>query len=163
MRAEAVPAIGDRAPDFSLEDLSAREFTLSGTSKDNTVVLLFWSTWSGNSPEALQRFEQFYKESKDRGVEVIGINVDNQTLSDHDREQIRRVVKEKGITYRVLLDEGLRVFHLYNIIALPTTVVMTGDKVSFTLPGWPPAGVEELFEHLHNLPALQDRKPPARR
>ena len=156
--AEALLQLGTQAPDFTLKDTEWQDVSLARYSGEKAVVLLFWSTWSTNSPKALKRFEEYYSRYKDKGIQVIGINADNQTLSREDIGSIKKLMKEAGVTFPVLLDRGLDTFHNYNVIALPSTVVISGGKVSYTLPGLPLVGTEDMFDYLLTLAGEQPRK-----
>ena len=91
-------------------------------------MVLFWSTWSAKSPNALKRFEDFYKKYNDKGMQVIGINADNQAISNEDVEKIKKLVKELNITFPMLLDKALKTFHEYSVIALPSTIIVSGGR-----------------------------------
>ncbi|MCL4535997.1 MAG: redoxin domain-containing protein [Nitrospirae bacterium] len=147
-KTEALLQTGDNAPDFTLKDIEGRETGLSRFSQKKAVIILFWSTWSVNSSVALKRFEEYYKKYKDREILVVGINADNQTISDEDMEAIKKLVKELNISFPILVDRGLKTFHSYNVIALPSTIVIAEGKVSYTLPGLPLVGTEDMFDYL---------------
>ncbi len=156
--AHALLQTGSQAPEFSLKDIERRDMRLSQYSQKKAVVVLFWSTWSVNSPKAMKRFEEFYRKYRDRGMQVIGINADNQTISVEDRENIRKLVRELDITFPVLLDKGLKTFHDYDVIALPSTVVVSGGKIAYELPGLPLVGTEDMFDYLLVLAGEQPKK-----
>ncbi len=150
-RAQALLQIGSQAPEFTLKGIEGREASLSSYSQNRAVVLVFWSTWSANSKTALKRFEEFHRKYRDRGLQIIGINADNQTISPEDIDSIKKMVKDLDITFPVLLDKNLNTFHNYGIIALPSTVVVSGGKITYELPGLPLVGTEEMFDYLLTL------------
>jgi Tfp pilus assembly protein PilF/peroxiredoxin len=156
-QAQALLQTGSQAPDFSLRDVQGKEVSLSSFSQKK-VVLVFWSTWSANSPKALRRFEEFYTKYKDRGIEIIGINADNQTISPEDLENVKKTVKDLGITFPVLLDRSLSTFRKYETIALPSTVVITDGKITYELPGLPLVGTEQMFDYLLTLAGEPPKK-----
>lgn len=156
--ASALLQTGSQAPEFSLKDLNGKEVTLAQYSQKKAVVLFFWATWSANSTKALKRFDGFYKKYAAKGIEVIAINSDNQTIGDEDISRIRKLVSDAGVTFPVLLDSGLRTFREYDVIALPSTIVITEGKITYGLPGWPLAGTEELFDYLLLLAGEQPKK-----
>ncbi|MBI5100777.1 MAG: redoxin domain-containing protein [Nitrospirae bacterium] len=149
--ASALLQTGSQAPDFALRDLDGKEVALSHYSQQKAVVIFFWATWSANSPKALKRFENFRKKYKDRGIEIIAVNADNQAVSSGDVEKIRDLVKSAGVTFPVLIDRGLQTFRDYEVIALPSTVVVVEGKISYVLPGFPLVATEELFDYLSTL------------
>jgi len=140
--------MGQEPPGFSLKDIDGKTVTLADYSNKTAVILLFWSTWSSKSKEALKRFNGYYQKYKDRGIQVIGINANNQGISDSDIITIKSLIKELGISYPVVLDNGLGTFHSYGIIALPSTVVISENKISYALPGLPLVGTEKMFDYL---------------
>lgn len=155
--AHALLPIGEEAPGFSLKDLDGRDTTLSQFA-GKKIVVLFWSTWSVNSPRALKRFEEFHKKYSDKGIEVVAINADNQTISKEDTENISRLARELHITFPVLVDNGLKTFRGYDVVALPSTVVVSEGKVAYNLPGFPLVGTEEMFDYLSVLAGEKPRQ-----
>ncbi len=150
-RAQALLDVGSQAPEFTLKNTEGQDVGLSAFSQSKAVVLVFWSTWSANSKKALRRFEDFHRKYGDRGLRIVGINADNQTISPEDMENIKKMVKDLDITFPVLLDRGLTTFHSYGIIALPSTVVISGGKIIYELPGLPLVGTEQMFDYLLTL------------
>ena len=149
--AQALLQAGMKAPNFSLKNIEGKKISLSQYSKKKVVVILFWATWSINSPKALKRFEKFYKKYKNKGVQIIGVNVDNQAISGKDMENIKKIVKKLQITFPVLIDNGLKTFRSYDVIALPSTIVISGGKISYELPALPVIGTENMFNYLLTL------------
>lgn len=146
--AQALLQAGIQAPEFTLNDIDGRQASLSQYAQDKTVALVFWSTWSANSSILLKRLEDYYKKYGDRGVIVVGINVDSQTISSDDLQQIKGTVKEIGITFPMLVDKELKTFNDYAVIALPSTVVVVKGAIAYELPGLPLVATEELFDYL---------------
>lgn len=158
VKAQALLLVGSQAPDFTLRDLGGKEVSLSQFAKGKSVVIVFWSTWSGNSAKALKRFEEYYRRYRDRGVEVIGINVDNQAMSASDIATVTNIAQGLGVTFPVLIDRGLSTFRSYDVIAVPSTVVVTEGKIAYELPGLPLVGTEDLFEYLSVLAGEAPRR-----
>lgn len=147
--AQALLQAGAEAPAFTLKDLDGKAASLADFAKGNkAVVLVFWSTWSPRSDTALKRFEEFHLKYRGRGVQVVGVNADNQTITPEDRQKIRRTALDLKLTFPLLIDEGLKTFHAYNVIALPSTVVVTEGKIAYELPGLPLTRTEDLFDYL---------------
>lgn len=156
--AQALLQVGAKAPEFTLKDIEGKDISLSQYSQKKAVVVLFWSTWSAKSSNALKRFEAFYKKYKDRGIQVIGINADNQAISNEDIEKIRKIIKEYDITFPILVDNGLKTFNEYNVIAIPSTVIISEGKIAYELPGLPLVGTEDMFDYLLVLSGEQPIK-----
>ena len=157
---QALHLVGQKPLGFSLKALNGKTIALSEYSDKTVVVLLFWSTWSRKSKDALTRFNSFYQKYRDKGIQVIGINAESQHISDKDAEQIKNLIDELGILYPITLDNELETFHSYGVIALPTTIVISENKITYALPAFPLMGTEEMFDHLQTLAG---EPPPARK
>ena len=75
---------GQRAPDFTLTDLSGKAFTLSELRDKKPVLLIFWATWCPACLQAIPYFSDIHKQYAPRGLEIISINIasnDPQRLS----------------------------------------------------------------------------------
>ncbi len=158
--ARALLQMGAPAPEFSLKDLDGKDVNPAQFSANKGVVVLFWATWSSNSPKALRKFEAFYRKYKERGIQVIGINADNQAISSGDLEKVKKLAQELDITFPLLLDKGLKTFHDFSIIALPSTIVISEGKISYELAGLPLVGTEDMFDFLLALAGDPPRKKP---
>ncbi len=159
--AQALLQTGLQAPEVALNDIDGRQVGLSQYAQNKAVALVFWSTWSANSSRALKRMEDFYKKYGDRGVMVIGINADSQTISSDDVQRIKGMVKDIGVTFPMLIDKELKTFHDYGIIALPSTMVIVKGAIAYELPGLPLVGTEDLFDYLAELAGEPARKKAA--
>lgn len=145
----AMDMVGDPAPDFTLKDIkTGEEIRLSQIKQP--VVLLFWSTWAMNSETAFERFEAFYQRNKGRVV-VIGVCVENQTMSDADVINIKEFVRKQKASFPIVLDKKLQTFHDYRIVAIPTSVLVRNGNVKYALTGFPYGGVEDMFDYFKDF------------
>ncbi|TAN42818.1 MAG: redoxin domain-containing protein [Nitrospirae bacterium] len=156
--AQAMLQIGKEAPDFSLADLNGKDVSLKNLQQKKAVVVVFWATWSANSKKALKRFDEFYKKHKDKGIEIIAINANNQVISKDDIEAVKKIAQELAIAFPVVFDDGLKTFRSYDTIALPSTIVISEGKIAYELPGLPLVGTEDLIDYLMTLAGEQPRK-----
>lgn len=160
--AQAHLETGVLPPQLTLKDVKGAQVSLSQYIDKKATVMLFWATWSPNSQKALMRFEEFYKKHKDKGIEIIAVNVNNQTISEEDIDDAKNMVQNLGITFPVAFDKELVTFNSYHTISIPTTVVVSEGKTSFVLPGWPLIEKEAMFDHLLALvgePASKKHAP----
>jgi Tfp pilus assembly protein PilF/thiol-disulfide isomerase/thioredoxin len=155
---QALHLVGQKALGFSLKDLNGKTIALSDYSDKTVVVLLFWSTWSRKSKDALLRFNKYHQKYKDKGIQVFGINADNLHITDKELNEIKTLMEELGISYPIVLDNELETFHSYGIIALPSTMVISENKITYALPSFPLVGTEEMFDYLLVLAGEPPRK-----
>lgn len=122
-RAGAVTlAAGEKAPAFSLMDIDGNRVTLEQF-LGQTVVIAFWSTWCSRCEEELTFLKETLGERTD--VAVLLVNQDSERKVSLDR--VRTIREKLGIRFPILLDEGLLLWEVYGINALPTSVVIGKD------------------------------------
>jgi tetratricopeptide (TPR) repeat protein len=68
------------APDFSLPDLSGRNWTLAG-SRNKNVLLYFWSEKAPASPAGLNSLERYYARRRTQALQLFAINVDGDATA----------------------------------------------------------------------------------
>ena len=117
--------VGDPAPDFTLQDLDGKEVTLSSFKGKKVVMLDFWATWCNICKREMPVLESVYKEYRDKGVEFFGIAL------DENLKLIRKIIKDKGVTYPTLIDQGAKVAtEVYQLAGpIPLKVVIDCEGV----------------------------------
>ncbi|ANC20591.1 redoxin domain-containing protein [Bacillus cereus] len=110
--------IGKSAPDFELTKLDGTNVKLSDL-KGKKVILNFWATWCGPCQQEMPDMEAFYKEHKEN-VEILAINY-TPSEKGGGEEKVSNFIKEKGITFPVLLDKNIDVTTAYKVITIPTS------------------------------------------
>jgi peroxiredoxin len=130
--------VGDQALPVQLEDLQGQEHSLAKYRESKAVLLFFWATWSQRSLTELADLEKFQAEYSDKGLKILAVNVENQAMDDADLRQIQSVLEENEISYTVLIDQGLKTYNDWGVIATPTTAIITSDGlVTFDLSSYP--------------------------
>ena len=105
------------APDFTLKTLDGQEVTLTKL-KGKVVLLDFWATWCAPCREAIPHLINLQKTYREKGIEVIGMNMDRG-----DAETVRRFVKSMDIPYPITLTSE-EVSRNYGVTGLPTTILI---------------------------------------
>ncbi len=109
------------APDFSLTDSNGSKVKLADY-RGKVVLLNFWATWCGPCQVEIPWFQDFEKEYKSRGFEVLGVSMDEDGWS-----AVKPYIAEHKLNYRVLLGDD-SVSQLYGgLDALPTTFIIDRD------------------------------------
>ncbi|MDA8087828.1 MAG: tetratricopeptide repeat protein [Nitrospiraceae bacterium] len=143
---------GMKGPDFSVRGLDGQAKVFADVRGKKLTVLLFWSTWSVNSGDALKRMEVLYGKFKDKGLSVVAIDVDGQDITRDTLSKIKAEIKSLKIEYPVLVDYGLATFHDYGVIAVPTTVILDKDRViKYELSGFPVIGSDEMAGYITGI------------
>lgn len=136
------PAVGDTAPDFSSLSTSGSFFELSGI-EGKPVFLSFWSDWCSSERQELN----FLKKVNERYPEVVIAIVDAQTGKPSIRSltRIAGSLAEFGIGAKLLVDIDLEVTGLYNVTALPTSILIDpSGKIAYRQPNFFNSDMDEV-------------------
>lgn len=143
----AVPAgavtlsTGDNAPGFALSDLDGKKVTLEQF-RGKTLIIAFWSTWCSRCEEELS----FLRDAFGGRADVAVLLVNQDAERNVSRERIRALQEKIGISFPILVDEGLFLWENYGINALPTSVVIdAAGKIKLVEPNFYWASPENLL------------------
>jgi len=106
------------APDFDLPDVNGKRVKLSNF-KGKVIILDFWATWCPPCRAEIPGFIELYKKYKDKGVEIIGISLDEGGVKD-----VLPFMKEFGINYTILIGNYKVTQDYGGIRGIPTTFVI---------------------------------------
>jgi peroxiredoxin len=120
MACTQVPNAGGEAPAFRLEAVDGSQIGLADY-QGQLVLLDFWATWCAPCHAQAEILLDIYPEYKDRGFEILSIDVEEPP------DQVRSFVESKGYPYPVLLDETGEVSLGFDVLALPTLVLVDGS------------------------------------
>ncbi len=138
---------GDDAPMFKGQTIDNQTIDYADVRGKKVVVLDFWSIYCASCIEAMPRLNEINLEFRDKGLLMIGVNLDS--FGTH------RVVKfmdgmESKINFPVLIDKTRQVATAFSAMVLPTTLVIDGSgKIRFFHVGYK-QGDEK---HLRNVVA----------
>lgn len=116
----ATSAQKELAPDFTLKSKHDGNVRLS-EQRGNIVLVNFWASWCGPCREELPKMEELYQEYQDLGFEILAVNVDDE------ESKADVLLKDIEVTFPVLYDTKGEVSELYDVSAMPTTVMIDRD------------------------------------
>jgi len=147
--------VGDRALPLQLQDLGGQEHTLEKYRESKAVLLFFWATWSERSLKELADLTKFQEQYADKGLQILAVNVENQTMDDEDIAQIKSVLEENGVSFPVLIDKGLQTYNEWGVIATPTTAIISSEGVvAFDLSSYPSSAYLDMDEAIRKAVGL---------
>jgi peroxiredoxin len=115
-RVISAPQKGFLAPDFTLKTTDQQMITLSEL-KGQAVLVNYWATWCPPCRTEMPTIEKLYREYRDQGFIVLGLN---STIQDN-QEATTSFIKEYNLTFPIPLDELGEVSRTYQIRSLPTS------------------------------------------
>ena len=129
--------IGEKAPDFTLLNLSQKKVNLSDY-QGKVIILDFWDTWCSPCVKEIPHFVELQKELEKK-VQIIGIALGRQGL-----EKVKSFAKRYKINYPVLLCDEQTLRKYGPIRGIPTTFVIDREgKIYKKYIGYRP---KEIFE-----------------
>lgn len=114
--------IGKMAPGFAVVDLNGNKVTLADL-RGKVVLLNFWATWCPWCKKEMPEIERFYEAYKDKGVEVVALDVEEDTKTVYD------YANGKGFTFLIWLDLDGKVNNAYGVSAYPTSFFIDREGV----------------------------------
>lgn len=133
------------APDFTLEAVDGSHVTLSAL-KGKVVLLNLWATWCPPCVRETPRLVRVYDKYRDQGFIILGIN----TTYQDDRLKVKQFVRDKQVSYPVLLDMTDEFGQKYGARLLPTSYLIdrSGRIVSTKVGEVDEAQLEEQVQAL---------------
>src|SRR5210317_2070481 len=113
-------AVKGPAPNFTLKSMTGKNMKLSEMT-GNVVLINFWASWCGPCREEMPLLNALHKKYEPLGFSVLGINVEENV------DAARGFMKDFPVDFPVLLDNTNQVSQRYQVIAMPTTVVVDRD------------------------------------
>jgi peroxiredoxin len=108
------------APDFTLKDVQGKTFHLSAQ-RGKPVLIFFGTTWCPGCRSEIPTYRKVNETYSPRGLQVIYINIMEPA------KKVMRFVQSYSISYRTLMDENGEVANLYNVIGVPTIMLVDKD------------------------------------
>ncbi len=125
---------GDVAPDFSAQTIEGQPLNFAQFKGKKVVVLDFWSIYCASCVEEIPKLVEIYNEFKDKGLVIVGVNLDSFGTQRVVRFMQGMPVK---INFPVIIDKERKVATSYAAMVLPTTLIIGADgKIKFYHVGY---------------------------
>lgn len=115
-QARAVEA-GQAAPAFQLRDLRGQPVSLASL-KGKVVVVDFWASWCGPCRDSMPFLEKLNKNYRDKGLVVLGVNIDNELKAAH------KFLSEVPVSFAVVNDSDKKVAKAYAPPTMPSSYLI---------------------------------------
>jgi len=141
-------AFASEIPDFKLRDLNNRLTSFSEVTGEQITLVDFWATWCKPCLRAIPKLVKIQEAYKDRGVNIVGVNVD----SPRNTAKVKPLSRSLGINYPVLLDTNSEVMADLHVNLLPTLLFVDKDnKIVHTHQGFRPGDEKEIIKIIEEL------------
>ena len=136
---------GQAAPDFALKSSSGENLRLSEYRGD-VVMVNFWATWCGPCRQEMPLLDELYSRYERVGFSLLGVNIDD------DSRKAMNMVSELGVSFPVLFDARKEVSKLYEVNAMPVTVLIDREgTVRYVHHGYKPGYEDKYLDQIRSL------------
>lgn len=134
-----------QAAEFSLPSRTGEAVSLSSL-KGQVVLINFWATWCGPCRKEMPLLEQIQKKYASLGFTMLGVNVEEDTT------MMQAFLKDVPVTFPILLDPANGVSKLYNVAAMPSTVIVDRKgNVRYLHQGYKPGDESKYQDMIRQL------------
>ena len=136
---------GQVAPDFALKSSAGENLRLSEY-RGNVVMVNFWATWCGPCRQEMPLLDELYARYERVGFSLLGVNIDD------DSRKAMNMVSELGVNFPVLFDARKEVSKLYQVDAMPVTVIIDREgNVRHVHQGYKPGYEDQYLDEIRSL------------
>jgi peroxiredoxin len=126
------------APDFTLKSNNGINMKLSEYHGE-VVLINFWASWCGPCRQEMPLLEELHNRYKSLGFTVLGVNV------EEDSRQARKLIQDMAVSFPVLFDTQSIVSKQYDVVAMPSSVLVDrSGNLRYLHKGYKP-GLEEVY------------------
>ncbi len=112
--------ISGPAPDFTLKSRGGENLRLSEF-RGEVVMINFWASWCGPCRQEMPLLDQLYSRYSPMGFTILGINV------EEDSALAEKLLEEIPVGFPILFDSENHVTELYEVMAMPSTIMVDRD------------------------------------
>ena len=136
---------GRSAPDFALKSSTGENLRLSEY-RGEVVMVNFWATWCGPCRQEMPLLDELYQRYERVGFNLLGVNIDD------DSRKAMKMIEELGVNFPVLFDSRKEVSKLYEVEAMPVTVLIDREgNVRYVHHGYKPGYEEKYLDQIRLL------------
>lgn len=129
------------APPFSLDQRGGGSVALADL-RGKVVLVNFWATWCGPCRKEMPLLEQLHRKYAPLGLVMLGVNV------EEDARLFDRFLKDVPVSFPILLDPRNGVSKLYDVAAMPSTVIIDRQgNIRYVHQGYQP-GDENAYQDM---------------
>ena len=127
------------APDFTLKSHEGENIRLSEY-RGEVVLINFWASWCGPCRQEMPVLSALHDKYRALGFTVLGVNVESDT------RKARKLLQDRPVSFPVVFDSDSVVSKQYDVVAMPSTVLVDRDgNMRYLHKGYKP-GLEAVYQ-----------------
>ena len=127
------------APDFTLKSSNGENLRLSEYRGD-VVLINFWASWCGPCRQEMPVLSELHDRYRALGFTVLGVNVEADTA------KAKKLLKDMPVRFPVVFDSDSVVSKQYDVVAMPSTVLVDRDGNMRYLHKGYKSGLEDVYQ-----------------
>ena len=136
--------LGEKAPDFVLQDASGAEVRLSDFTAKGPVYLDFWASWCGPCRKSFPWMNEL--QTQQPGLKVVAVNLDKR------REEADRFLADNKPGFSILFDPSGGVAEAWKLKGMPTSYLIDREGIVRVVHrGFRPGDGEKLSAEAEKL------------
>ena len=140
-----IRSLSGAAPDFSLPSNQGAPLQFSDL-KGQVVMLNFWASWCTPCREEMPLIEALHQKYKRLGFTVYGVNV------DRNPKKAQPLLDEFNISFPIGYDKKGKVSGLYDVSAMPSTVMVDRNgQLRYLHLGYETGHEKNYEQHIRQL------------
>jgi peroxiredoxin len=134
--------------DFTIQLLNGEEVRFSEFNTGGITLINFWALWCKPCRIEMKELEKLYSKYKESGFEIVGINQD----TPRSLAKVESFVSSQNLSFNIGLDPNRIVADMFNVQAIPHTVLFDRDgKVVYQSTGYLPGDEFKLEKEIKSL------------
>ncbi|MFQ5636222.1 MAG: TlpA disulfide reductase family protein [Gammaproteobacteria bacterium] len=133
------------APDFVLPDAHGTAVRLSDL-KGQVVMINFWASWCGPCRQEMPLLEAIHRKYERLGFTLLGVNVEENPAD------AQAWLADRPVSFPVLYDPANAVSKQYDVVAMPSTVLIDRrGRVRYLHHGYKPGYENQYMDQVRAL------------
>lgn len=137
--------ISGPAPDFTLKNRAGENIKLSEL-RGQVVMLNFWASWCGPCRQEMPILEKIFQKYEPLGFTLLGVNVEENS------KDALHYLKSVDVSFPILFDNKNITSKLYDVIAMPSTIMIDRDgNMRYLHQGYVPGVEQDYMKQVRSL------------
>ncbi len=150
---------GMTVPDIEGKDARTGErVSLKEQLHGGMTVIVFWASWSQRSLDELKDLRALADEYKDLPLSFLAVNVERQHLDSETKGRLKHLLDSLQLPFPVIIDDGLKTFYAFGVIAVPSTAVVdSSGALRYGPAGYSYTTRDRIVDSIEVLTGVRER------